>query len=240
MFIKPRNKVLGSMPVDEVERTPVCLGVQWEPGRNKLFVKVAFQSVRLKQRLGKGGGWCVAAKGADIYLYATNGTLSEASKGASIQVTYKVRSKATKDTAVKVGPKLKAGPDVEVGVGDVRIGRGREEEVETEHVANETMLATTTGVNSVHWQQSLDRGQKAIRDYCFFDLDLSAICKWEAPPRNGTLRLEPNLSVFDRSGHEVSAIKVILTMRALYRRTIQNEDGISISFQVSNYAPGSK
>ncbi|MFZ0244424.1 hypothetical protein [Candidatus Binatus sp.] len=235
LSIWPAEKVIGSMPQTDVKRTPVLLGLIARPddGAVEFLIDVVFQSIRIQRPLGRGH-WYVAATEAEIELRANGATIVAYTKAPAITIQYTVAKTKEKKVDVGVKPEIDIAKNVTVSIGGVGVKAAGSEEATIAFSDQESPLASVVRGDSIVWQQSMTRGEKAIRDFIFGDLHLSVKCKWKNQDRQGSVGLRTSPMFFDAKGRMLSKFKSLLIGFVLDTRSyLANEQGTDVQFACS-------
>lgn len=232
--ITPRGKVIGSMPQDEAEDTPVLLSLNAEPVGTetvKMSIDVVFQSVLLERPIGKGY-WSIGSTGAELRFRAAGAAIGAHTAGSKISVKYKIANGKERTITAKVEPTVEVGEDVKASVGEFGFEGKTSAGGEAEYESHESPLAVIEKGDTVVWQQAITRGEKVVRDYLFGTLKLWADCKWGAKSKQGHVRLRNSAFFFNQEGTRLPGWKALLMEATLAMRDykIPNRNGIELQF----------
>lgn len=230
--IEPDDKVIGSMPLTEVHRTPVLLGLEARgvDDQVEFLLDVVFQSIRIARPLGRGH-WYIAVKEADIELWAKGAEIKEHSKGPSITVSHETTETKERGFTAEIKPEIEISEDVKVSVASIGATAKGSQQSKLQFSNLEYPLTAAVRGDSILWQQSMTQDHNAIRDFIFGNTPLSAKCKWPIKDRHGSVEVKTSAVYFNAKGRPVSAIKSLLAEFVLDRKSlIADEDGIKIQF----------
>ena len=107
LTIKPPDKAIGGMPQEEIDRTPVLLGLDVEEiGRDvKLKACVVFQRIPVEAPPGMGP-WFIAATQAQITLRANGAKITNYAKSRYIQVVYRIENGKRNEFKAELKPNV--------------------------------------------------------------------------------------------------------------------------------------
>jgi hypothetical protein len=241
LIISPSGKIIGTMRQKEAAGTPVLLGLGAESASSesvKMLVDVVFQSVPLKRPLRRGY-WYLGSTGAEIELQAVRGKITGHTEGSQITVKYTTKSGKDKKFTAKIEPSVKVGEDVEISAGEISVESTGTREGEAEFISKENLLAVVNRGDAVVWQESMVRGEKAVRDFLFGNLKLWAQCKWSDKSQIGRVRLHTSAFFFDDQKRRLSGWKALLMEFTLAERNVKipNRDGVEVQFAYTEEEP---
>ena len=190
--ITPRGKVIGSMPQDEAEDTPVLLSLNAEPVGTetvKMSIDVVFQSVLLERPIGKGY-WSIGSTGAELRFRAAGAAIGAHTAGSKISVKYKIANGKERTITAKVEPTVEVGEDVKASVGEFGFEGKTSAGGEAEYESHESPLAVIEKGDTVVWQQAITRGKKSCGITC------SALSNF-GPTASGEQRASRDMSDYE-------------------------------------------
>jgi hypothetical protein len=241
----PYKKVADAMPPEERERTAALLNVRTEPGANdtvKFIIDVKFQSVPVKRPLLKGN-WFVACRSALINLQIDEGTIVDHATEISTQFHYKIDSSSGTEVGAEFKPTVKVGPEgaeTEVSIVSLTAKKKDKSGGQIDYTGKENTLSVVGFANSVTWDFSIVRGKRAISDFLFCELPLSADCQPKFKRLKGSVQLLPSIFNFDRDKQQMSGTKSFMMQLALAFRgknpsspaksPVLNQEGIRLTF----------
>ena len=233
------------MPPDERERTAALLNVHTEAGANdtvKFLINVKFQSVPVKRPLLKGN-WFVACRSALINLQMDEGTVVDHAMEIATQFHYKIDSSISTEAGVEINPTVKTGlegAETEFSIVSLKAKKKDKSGGQIDYTGKENTLSVIGFANSVTWDFSIVRGKRAISDFLFCELPLSADCKPKFKRLKGSVELLPSIFNFDRDKQQMSGTKSFLMQLALAFRgknasspaksAVLDQEGIHLTF----------
>lgn len=121
---------------------------------------------------------------------------------------------------------------METSAGEIGVESTGTREGEAEYTSNENPLAVVNKGDAVIWQESMVRGEKAVRDFLFGNLKLWAQCKWADKNQVGRVRLHTSAFFFDDQKRRLSGWKALLMEFTLAERNVKipNRDGVEVQF----------
>jgi hypothetical protein len=241
----PYKKVADTMPPEERERTAALLNARTTPGANdtiKFLIDVGFQSVAVKRPLLKGN-WFVGCRSALISLQIDDGTILDHTGETSTQFHYKIDSSSDMEAGAEFKPTVKVGPEgaeTEVSIVSLTAKKKDKSGGQIDYTGKENTLSVIDFANSVTWDFSIVRGKRAISDFLFCKLPLSADCKPKFKHLKGSIELTPSIFNFDRDKQQMSGTKSLMMQLALAFRSknpsspakspVLNQEGIRLTF----------
>ena len=225
----PANKVADTMPPEERNRTAALLNVGAESADEdaiKLLIDVLFQSVPVKRPLQRGH-WFAACRSALIYVQLDTGTVLGQTEKTPLQFHYKIESSSDEEVGAELNPTVKVGPEgaqTEVSVVSLTAKKKTSRGGEIDYSGTENTLEVNCLANSVTWDFSIVRGDRAIRDFLSGNLPLWVDCKPRGTRLKGTIKLLPSIFNFDRDKQPMSGTKSFLMQLALaFRKSMKND-----------------
>jgi hypothetical protein len=241
----PDEKLAEKMPPKERQRTAALLNVHTESETDnavRFLIDVGFQSVMVKRPLLKGN-WFVACRSALISLQIDEGSIVDSTGETSIQFHYKLDGSSETKVGGEFKPTVKVGPEgaeAEVSIVSLTAKKRDKSGGQIDYTGKENELGVSAFANSVTWDYSIVRGQRAIRDFLFCNLPLRADCKPKFKRLSGSIDLMPSIFYFDRDKQRMSGMKSLLMQLALAFRKknpsspakspVLNQEGIHLTF----------
>ncbi len=241
----PDEKLARKMPPKELRRTAALLDVRTESETDdavRFVIDVGFRSVPVKRPL-LAGHWFVACRSALISLQIDDGTILDHTGETSIQFHYKLDSSSEKNVGVELKPTVTVGPEgaeAEVSLVSLTAKKRDKSGGQIDYTGKENELGVSAFPNSVTWDYSIVRGERAIRDFLCCDLLLRADCKPRFKRLRGSIELMPSIFYFDRDKQQMSGINSFLMQLTLaFRKKDQasttkspvlNQGGIRLTF----------
>lgn len=241
----PDEKLTRKMPSKERERTAALLDVHTESETDdavRFVIDVGFRSVLVK-RPWVDGHWFVACRSALISLQIDEGTILDHTGETSIQFHYKLHSSRDTEVGGKIEPTVKVGPEdaqTEFSIVSLTAKKRDTTSGQIDYDGKEDELGVSASANSVTWDYSIVRGKRAIRDFLFCNLPLSADCKPRFKRLKGSIELLPSIFNFDRDKQQMSGTKSFLMQLTLAFRSknqsspikspVLNQEGIHLTF----------
>lgn len=232
LTIKPAGKVIGSISPDELDLTPVVLGldVQEIDGEVKLLADVVFQRIPVIGPLGMGP-WYIAAADAQITLRAIGAKIASHSKSRFVDFKRTINSTKKGKLGAEFEPKIEVSETLTVSVLSIGAKRSQSEEETIEISERESELAAVPRGDSVLWVRSSTRGQKAIREYILETLHLWMRCKWDDKNRRGSAQLLTFPNFFNADGKKWTMIRSLVAAGVLkLEPPLMNGEGTSVEF----------
>jgi hypothetical protein len=232
LTIKPAGKVIGSIPTDDLERTPVLLGLKVEKinGDVKLLADVVFQRIPVKGPAGMGP-WYIAASDAQITLRANGAGIKSYTESKNIATVHIVKHKKASKVEAKIEPKVELSETLSVSVVNVGAKLGRSKEETIEYSDQESELTALPEGDRVLWVRSSPPGEKLIREYILENLHLWMQCKWEEKDRRGSAKLVTFPDLYKANGKKCSLIKTFFAVGLLkLHPPLANEGVTTVDF----------
>ena len=232
LTIQPAGKVIGSMSPDELERTPVLLGldVQEIDGDVKLLADVAFQRIPVE---GPGGRvrWYVAATEGQLTLRTNGAKIVSHTNSKYIDTAHKITSKRKGKVEAQIEPKVEVSETLTVSLFSVGGKRERSEEETIEYSDRESTLTAVKQGDGVLWVRSSPRGEKLIREYLLESLRLWMRCRWKDKDRRGSAKLSATPDLFKANGKKCNLISAFIAAGLLeLQPPLANEGVTSVEF----------
>jgi hypothetical protein len=228
-------RVVGSMPYDEIIRTPVLLGLDAEviDGDVKFLIDVVFQRIQVRGPIGFGP-WYVAATDAQITLRADKARIVNHNRGRYVDVKLTIENKRVKELKIKVEPKFEVSKNLTISAVNAEAGKKKIEGETLECTVRKSELASAVRGDSIVWVQSNTFRGKAIKDYFFGNLHLWVRCAWGKEQRRGSASLVALPEVFHANGKKFSKIESFIAGALLrVRPPLANEEGTVVDFTCS-------
>ena len=239
LSITPEGKVVGSMPTQEKQRTPVLFDLTAESTTDRasqvLKLDVVFHAVHFKRPLSRGL-WYAATTGAEIELRADGASILQYTDAIPLTVSHTNSETLKRSVGVEIKPTVEAefpGAKAKVGLGELKDEHAEERIAQAQYTNTEPQLAVEKLGDTVVWMMDLPRGEKVVRDFLFQNLPLSAEVKWKDNSRNGSLSvLSTSIKFFDTEKRPLEGYRSLLAEFYLFcRGGLQNATGIQVNFQ---------
>jgi len=185
------------------------------------------------------------ASRADFYIGSTgalvridlekNGDFKDWTRALSVDTETKIHKTLKKGVKVALKPAIGIKKDAKVSPGELSGDIGKEMTQESTFEIKEYPLEPKKIGRAIEWMIKMPKGYKAVRDFLYGNILLSAEVQWEKVPHSGSFTLRTSdIRFFDDQGEPLSKIQT-LAMRFLMRNKIclQNRDGLTFKFEIN-------
>lgn len=163
----------------------------------------------------------IACGSAEIKLEIADGSILDYTKDMSIPVNYRNSRKKTRESCIRLKPTIKNNANEDGLEGEVVWQSGEESQFDCSFDSEERQLASIpqNEGKGIKWALFYPRGEKAILDFLFGNLWLTAKCLWndDLAPR-GVIEIKPlDISFFNSDRRRLHPIKNIFMRAYLWK-----------------------
>lgn len=199
----------------------------------RMDLNVVFRPIPIRRGSVQTRDYYVGSTGARVVFEAFLGRVKNYTRATSLKVDYENTYRRSRQTSVKISPKIESDSKVKVELGEATFDKNIERSFTTRFSGAERTLSDVNFGYGVEWEVKLPEGQ-LIRDYLIGNLFLYVEASWDVDSKEGSVEVRPSDVLFFDSDRRIvgDRVKALAMRYVLWKQGIKlNRDTLVINFR---------